>query len=407
MIRFFSGLLGLCLLLAGTVVSAQNTGVSFQDNSFDAALAKARQQNKSVFVEIYLNGCPHCQAIEPLLKDPKVGEFYNANFVSLQLEANSDASKKLQQQKQLTYPEFPLFLFFERDGRLKHLATPQEKKTHGEFAEELISTGRAALDPQQATSRYPERFASGDRQLAFLVQYGKYAKAVRDTAAQNRLDQAFGQQLQTPEQRTDAVGFYILRRFVTRFDNPLSTYFFSHFADYQSRFPKEEVKEAVESIAFQSLFGSGARAWPSAAIATMREGMVKAGIPAHDAASRTLLKELEALFREKNTPEAVARFNAFRAGGKTETADYAYLIRYFNEQAPDGRYLSAVPAWSAAALAGVTPQAGPAAADLYHALGVAYKRKGDVESAKKMAAKGKETAGRLHQDTRRFDAPMK
>lgn len=383
---------------------AQTTGISFQEKTFAAAQAKAKQQGKKVFVEIFLNGCPHCEAIEPILKDPQAGVFYNAQFVSLRLEANSPESKKLQKEKKLTYPEFPLFLFFGNDGRLLHVATPAEKKTDKEFVEEVISVGKTALDPQQATSAYSGRFAAGDRDFGFLIQYGKYAKAIQDSAAQNRIDAAFGQLLVTPQQRLDAVGMYALRRLVTRFDNPLSVYFFSHLADYQSKFPKEEVKEAVESIAFQSLYGSGAKAYSSADIGTLREGMVRVGTPPREAASRTLLKELEACFREKNTPKAVEIFDTYRTTGKTETADYAFLIRYFNEHAPDDRYLESLSAWSGSALNGLTVQASNAQAvcDLYYALAVGFQRKGDALATRQWAAKGKEAATRFHLDISRF-----
>ena len=104
-------------------------GIKFQEGNFSQLLTSARQQNKLLMVEIYLNGCPHCAALAPVLQEKKVGDLFNAAFVNAKIEANSTISKELQMQKGLTYPEFPLFFFFDANGQLVHQAAPAESPT--------------------------------------------------------------------------------------------------------------------------------------------------------------------------------------------------------------------------------------------------------------------------------------
>ncbi len=90
-------LLLLFILGWGTLSFAQ--GIRFQEKSIDELVAEAKSQDKLVFVEIFLTGCSHCEALAPVLDEKKVGDFYNATFVSAKYEANSPLSKALQETK--------------------------------------------------------------------------------------------------------------------------------------------------------------------------------------------------------------------------------------------------------------------------------------------------------------------
>jgi thiol-disulfide isomerase/thioredoxin len=107
-----------CYHQTNAQVTKLKTGIRFQAGDFQAALAKAKSVNKPIFVEVYLTGCPHCDALAPVLEEKAVGDFYNANFISWKTEANSKESTAFQKEKGITYPEFPLFFFFDANGDL-------------------------------------------------------------------------------------------------------------------------------------------------------------------------------------------------------------------------------------------------------------------------------------------------
>ncbi len=392
------------ILLAQTPKNI-NQGINFIPGDFNTILTKAKAVKKPVFVEVYLNGCPHCEALAPVLTEKSVGDFFNANFISWKTEANSKESAAFQKSKGVTYPEFPIMFFFDSNGDLIHIVTPAERKTRAEFIEEVLSAGRATRDPMQRTGSYATRFKTGDRDLTFLINYGKYSKTIKDQATLTEINDTLGKLLTSPQDITSQAGFYILQRLVNDVDNPLSAYFFTHLNEFKSKYPAKDVKEAGEAILFHSLYGPKGDTYPSARIVEMRKDMIKLGVTETEASARLLLKELDAYLREKNTKAAVLRFNEYRKQAPSlGLSDYAYLMKYFNEKATDNSYLSEVPIWAneGIRLAKPTEVNTKVMAGLYYELAEAYWKMDKKPEAIKNAGKGLETAKTAKDDLIRF-----
>lgn len=326
------------LFFLGRNVVSLAQGIQFQEKDIDQLTAAAKQQDKLIFVEIYLKGCPHCEALAPVLEEKKVGDFFNSKFVSAKYEANSPRSKTLQEKKKLHYPEFPLFFFFDADGTLIHQATPSDKPTRPEFIEEVLRHANDALSPTTRTSGYAARYQQGDRNLDFLINYAKYAKTTRDTLQSIALADEFGKIFTQPADLESPSGFYIISRYIDDFKNPMAQYFFQHLDTYRSNHGVRESQQAGENILFQSLYGKNSDNLSSKEVVAMRQAMESLGIAPNVAAMRTILKELEAYFQEKNTAAATTRFDDYQANNFLRTTDYAYLMRFFNEKAPDSSY---------------------------------------------------------------------
>lgn len=382
------------------------SGIRFLEGTFQAAQATAKAAKKQLFVEVYLTGCPHCEAIAPIFKEKQVGDFYNTHFVSWKTEANSEASKSLQNAKGLTYPEFPLFFFFDGEGNLLHMGTPEEKATKAEFVEEVLTQGKVALKPEERTSNFASRFQNGERDLTFLIKYGKYARAVKDVAVSTTIGAEMGKVLVTPEDIKSQTGFYIIQRLIQDFDNPLAKYFFAHLDEFRKLYGEKEVKDAGEAIIYHSLYGPKGDVHPQEKIFEMRQAMVKLGVTPAEAASRTLLKELDACMREKNTKKAVEFFNQYRQLTPTlGGADYAYLMKYFNEKATDNSYLSEMAGWGASGLKATKPadMAMQITANINLELGEAYRKMGKKTEATTYAQKALESAKLAKMKTEPFE----
>lgn len=403
---FFLVLAGLNYQVKGQTNKSATSGIRFLEGTFQAAQAAAKAAKKQLFVEVYLTGCPHCEAIAPIFTEKQVGDFYNTHFVSWKTEANSEASKALQNAKGLTYPEFPLFFFFDAEGNLLHMGTPEEKATKAEFVEEVLTQGKTALKPEERTSNFASRFQNGERDIMFLIKYGKYARAVKEVAVLNSIGVEIGKILVTPEDIKSQTGFYIVQRLIQDFDNPLAQYFFAHLNEFRALYGEKEVKDAGEAIIYHSLYGPKGDAHPQAKIYEMRQAMVKLGVTPSEAASRTLLKELDACMRESNTKKAVELFNQYRQQTPTlGGADYAYLMKYFNEKATDNSYLSEMTGWGASGLKANKPgdMATQITANINLELGEAYRKMGKKAEATTSAQKALENAKLAKMKTQPFE----
>lgn len=370
-------------------------GINFITGGINSAFEASKRENKILFVEVYLDGCPHCAALAPILGEKKVGDFFNTNFVSIKLEANSLDSRLLQQQKGITYVEFPLFFFFDaKTGQLLHQSAPAEKPNRAEAIEEVIKHGKDAVSPTQRTSAYPSRFAKGDREVGFLINYAKYAKAVKDTDKLWLLNQEIGKLIVLPSDLEGQVGFYIIQRLINDFSNPIAQHFFNNLPKYRAKYPAKEIKEAGESILYYTMYGKRANEIGAEEVAKVRQAFIKLGITPEVAGSRTILKELEAYFRVKATAKATARLNEYRTKAPMVLADYAYLVRYFNEKASDNTYVPSLLNWvkDGVKLAKPTERNSKEVAELYLEQSKALMRIGKKGEAKQAAQTALNTA---------------
>lgn len=398
--------LGIFLSIISVAFSSHGQGISFLSGSYQSAVETARRTNKPLFVEVYLNGCPHCAALAPVLQEKQVGDFFNARFVSYKVEANSEESKQMQQQKGITYTEFPLFFFFDPvSGQLVHQAAPAERPNRSQMIDEVLLHGRDALDSNQRTSGYANRFAKGDRNLQYLVNYAKYAKSTKDTERLWVLNNEIAKAFTKPSDLESESGFYVISRLINDFKNPMAVHFFNNLAKYKAKFPAKEVKDAGESILYYTLyFGKRMNDLNSDEIIKIRQAFVNLGVTPQLASGRTIVKELEAHLREKNTKKAVLRFDEYRKSTTLTLGDYAFLVTYFREKANDASYVPSVTQWVNDGLKLVKPNERNTkqVADLYLEQSKAQLKLGKKAEAKKAAENALAVAKAAKIDTKPY-----
>lgn len=368
---------------------AASQGINFLPTEFTKLITQAKQQNKLAFVEIYLKGCTHCEALAPVLEEKQVGDYYNTTFVNMKMEANSAMARSLQEKKKLYFPEFPLLLYFDGNGELLHQTTPMHKPTRAENIQDIINEGKKAGDPAQRTSGYPARFAKGDRDPIFLIDYGKYTRTIRDTTQQLKINEELAKIFKDPINSESPSGFYVLSRLINDFQNPMAQYFFTHLDTYKTKFGEKETQQVGENILYQTLYGIRKSELPSTEVIAIRNAMVSLGLEVNMAENRTILKELESFFRENATDKATSRFSEYRSTRALSLIDYAYIMRYFNQQAPDHSYASELVGWINQVLQQIKPadQNRGEVAELYRELSEGYLRIGNREEGKKAAEK--------------------
>ncbi len=74
-------------LFAAFIIEVGATGIEFQTLSLNDALAKAKKENKHVFIDVYATWCGPCKYLaKEIFPDSDLGEFMNEHFVSIQLD---------------------------------------------------------------------------------------------------------------------------------------------------------------------------------------------------------------------------------------------------------------------------------------------------------------------------------
>ncbi|WP_207425646.1 thioredoxin family protein [Pedobacter sp. SYSU D00535] len=170
-------LLSIALLFVASLAQAQEEkGMKFEHaNSWAEVKAKAKAENKYIFLDAYTTWCGPCimmaKEIFPL---KEVGDFYNANFINVKVQLDETAKDSEEVKKWRsdakyladTYSirAYPTYLFFNPDGEVVHRAVGSSP------GEVFISKGKDALDPDKQYYTLKKQYLEGKTDTTFLLK---------------------------------------------------------------------------------------------------------------------------------------------------------------------------------------------------------------------------------------------
>ncbi len=177
---------GLFTLLLTTVCLAQETGMHFEHNtSWEKVLAKAKAENKHIFVDCFTTWCGPCkQMSKNIFPQESVGKFYNDKYINVKVQLdttskdNEDVKSWFAAGKKLAtnynVQAYPTYLFFDPNGTIVHRAVGSSD------AENFIVTGKDALDPKKQYYALKRQYEAGARDDKFMYSLAKIANGAYD-----------------------------------------------------------------------------------------------------------------------------------------------------------------------------------------------------------------------------------
>lgn len=382
----------LLLLFVAHIAVAQKAGVQFKEIPVEKVFQEARRTGKPVFVEIFSPTCHVCQSFIPTLADARVGKFYNSKFLSTKLDIGQPSTRAFLDKNRLFVPSLPLFLYFDPQQNLTHFAMSNNT------TDEVIRHGTNALSPQARSQNMKSRYQQGERSAAFLIDYAMLGRVTRDTVANMAAMNEYAKQ-QSPATFANQTNWLALQKLVLDFENPMFQYMLGHLDTYRKAYGAQETQQVAENILMSSLYSGRGAQFPVAKILQIRQDLVRIGIDPKIAANRTLLPEVNAYFRAKQTNKAVERMDSQVNSNQLSVPEYIYISRLFNRASPDASDVPTIVKW---VNKGLAAKAAPKEqADLYYEMAEAYRRSGKNADAQKAAQKSMELAQTSHLDTRR------
>jgi len=146
-------------LFIGALAFAQ--GIKFEDSNFAAILAKAKKENKLVFIDAYASWCGPCKLmVKNIFPLQTVGDFYNSHFVNAKIDMEKGEGIGLA--KKYNVKAFPTYLFINGDGEEVHrtLGYVEEK--------DFIQFAKDAEDPNKRLTALKQKFENGEKDPEFL-----------------------------------------------------------------------------------------------------------------------------------------------------------------------------------------------------------------------------------------------
>ncbi|MCL2561970.1 MAG: thioredoxin family protein [Rikenellaceae bacterium] len=152
-------LIALLSLFAATTFAQ---GINFEDLSLPEALAKARAENKLVFVNCTTSWCGPCKVLAAeVFPRQEVGDYFNPRFVSITLDMEKGDNPPLREKYGMI--GYPTLLVLNPDGELIH------KMVIFPEVEMLLAQIPNTYDPDKAYGRLKRQFDEGRADKEFLL----------------------------------------------------------------------------------------------------------------------------------------------------------------------------------------------------------------------------------------------
>ncbi len=136
-------------LLALYGYTSHGQQVVFQKLSWQEAKAKAKEEGKDIFVDIYTTWCAPCKKMaKQVFSQQSVGDYVNNNFIALSLDAENEAQHGFF--KLFKAASYPTYFWLDADGNL------YDTKSGFLPADEFIK-----LSKQVMQSKLPRQYADG------------------------------------------------------------------------------------------------------------------------------------------------------------------------------------------------------------------------------------------------------
>ena len=160
---------------------AQNRSIEFEHGTFAEILAKAKKENKMIFIDCYTTWCGPCKWMaKNVFTNDTAADFYNKNFVNAKIDMENGEGIEIA--KKYGIRAYPTILYINSDGTQMHRVCGAGP------VKSFIADGEDALSPNKQLATAMANFGNGkvDAKTAYAY-FSKLDKACQtfDTEMNN------------------------------------------------------------------------------------------------------------------------------------------------------------------------------------------------------------------------------
>lgn len=267
-------------LLVGVWAAPLLAQTDFRRITHDEALAAAKRENKMVFIDFYTDWCGPCKRMaSDVFPQKAVGDYFNAKFVCLKLNAEKEGKEYAGKYEVRAYPTF---VVLDCEGKVLY------NHAGGSFdGEKFINQIETGINPELSPERMTERYQRGERTAELVQAYAAYLleKAYENRrpdkeklAEANRIVDDYFSNL-TDEQKVAKENMFVYgMEYAGRPSDPKIKYLVAHRQNVGEG--KEAVQEIIGRVYDSELnnFLSGDEAFSSAEVKAFQEEMDALGL---------------------------------------------------------------------------------------------------------------------------------
>ena len=225
----------LVLWVSICTLSLTAQGIKFEENQdLNVALAKAKAEDKLVFIDAYAEWCGPCKVMaRDIFPQKEVGDYFNAHFVNLKLDMEKGDNVAIS--KKYEVKAYPTYLFLNGDGELVH------KGLGSMPADKFIEIAKVAADSENNFAALTRKIQNGDRSLATSQKYLTQSPYDKGNGA---LVDSYFQTLNRNDVLTEE-NWKLFSQFVDDVDSPSYQYFLQNRAIISNLIGKDKVDDKI------------------------------------------------------------------------------------------------------------------------------------------------------------------
>ncbi|NME71781.1 DUF255 domain-containing protein [Flammeovirga aprica] len=212
--------------------------------NLEKALEKAKAENKEVFITVYTTYCESCNMMqEEIFKEKKVSNYYNQNYISLLIDADSKAGKKIVEQYQLH--DYPAFLFINQKNEPLHLFVGNMEKS------DFMKSTKEAKNPNQQLYTLKKKVTknSSIEELSEYI-YVTYKAAMEDP----EMLSAFLKKIEHDHIELKSIWFALKEATMhTGLHSEAVTYVIKHVKEIENQYGGKEIIQTINGAAKVSM----------------------------------------------------------------------------------------------------------------------------------------------------------
>ena len=247
------------------------------EKTLKQAFIKAKQENKSVFIEYYSSSCPICKKVAMTLKNPKVVAYYNKKFVSYALNIDNGMTteeENFMNASGLHFDGVPVFIFFDANKNYLHHSSVKAD------ANTIMEIGRVSLQPNLRNAALAEKYQKGDRSIKTLYAYADLLLTYQDFEKQKEVADALYEVFPKSDLSTQK-SYIVLKNVVNSIENGFFLHWIRNLNDlkgFETGAKAGTETTVLERILLKELSKPERKSWPKQKKDTVKKMIVDLGL---------------------------------------------------------------------------------------------------------------------------------
>ncbi len=322
-------------------LESENTapGIHFQSENKDwkSILELAKKENKLIFLDAFASWCGPCKWMEKnVFPTQTVGDIYNQNFVSAQIDMEKGEGRILA--KKYNVKAYPTYLYINSNGEQVHRGLGSMD------IEKFTDLGLAATNPERQFASVKSKYLEGKQSPEFLLNFAKMCDVAQESELLEEVSDAY---LKTQSEWSSKVNMDFIKEYTKSIEKPSFAYIIKNQPIFEKTYSKSDIEKFVYQTALKNVaaktFDTSKKTYNFKLVDSYGNTYLPKAMTEKIASQLLVIQYKKALDTMSYLKQAIIHFDKYPSSDANELNQYAWD---FYEKAKDKNQLKKALEWS-------------------------------------------------------------